>query len=170
MSDAKAPDYTTFSLPASLISRVDVSRIMREFEAFDNALTAKTVREKAGTKTDEIPAVSAQLQSFLDANPVDVNNTTLRSEYITQLRRLKDSAPVVHMTFAVVADTESLQQLAAWLRDSVHPQAVIDAHIQPALVAGAYIRTPNRVFDLSVRNALREKRAELKAALGASRG
>lgn len=170
MSNTATLDHTHFVLPASIVSRIDVSRVMREFEAYDNALTANTVRQKAGTDANEVPAVSAQLQSFLDSNPVDVTNTTARSEYISQLRLLKDAVPVVHMTFAVVADVESLQQLTSWLRESVHPQVVIDAHVQPALVAGTYVRTANKVFDLSVRGALRAKRGALKEALGAARG
>lgn len=170
MSSAEVKDYTEFTLPSHIVSKVDIARMVREFEALDNALTAQVVRQKAGGQSEETPAQSPQLSSFLEANPVDLENTAARSAYVKQLRLLKDHVHVMNMTFAVAADPESLQQLAAWLRESVHPQTVIEAHLQPALVAGVYLRTANHVFDLSVRNALKSKRGELEKELGALRG
>lgn len=170
MSKAEVKDYSEFVLPSTIVSKVDVSRLVREFEAVDNALTTTSVRKKAGGQSGEVPAMSPQLTAFLDVNSVDLTDTKARSAYIKQLRLLKDKVRVVSMTFAVVADPESLQQLTAWLRESIHPQAVIDARLQPALVAGVYLRTTNHVYDLSVRNALKAKRGELEKELGAVRG
>lgn len=170
MSKDEARDYSEFSLPPSVVSKADISRLVREFEGVDNALTSRTVHEKIGAASQEAPVMSAQLQAFLEANPLDLDNTTARSDYIKSLRALKENVRVMNMTFAVVADPESLAQLAAWVRQSVHPQTVIEAHLQPALVAGVYLRTPNHVFDLSVRNALHAKRGELEKELGALRG
>jgi hypothetical protein len=170
MSKAEVKDYNEFTLPSDIVTKVDVSRLVREFEGIDNALTAKTVRKKAGASSEETPAMSPQLSGFLEVNPVELENTGARSAYIKQLRLLKDNVKVMNMTFAVVADPESLQQLSAWLRESVHPHTVIDAHLQPALVAGVYLRSQNHVFDFSVRNALKAKRGELEKELGALRG
>lgn len=173
VNDAEVTSYDKFVLPAAIVSKVDLARLAREFENVDNLMTARAVRSKTqSSETDatDLPSMSPQLQSFLDVNPVNLDDSKLRSAYIKQLRKLKDNAKVVNMTFAVVADPESLQQLASWLRESIHPQAVIESHLQPALVAGVYVRTPNHVFDLSVRNALKSKRVELKKALGVSRG
>lgn len=168
MSNVK--DYTQFIVPSSIVSRADISRLVREFEAVDTALTSKTVHEMAGTQHDESIVFSPQLQEFLEKNPVNLDDTNERTDYIHQLRTLKDRAPVMNMTFAVVADPESLKELAVWLRNEVHPQTVIEPHLQPSLVAGVYLRTPNRVLDLTVRNKLKSKRAELEKALGAPRG
>lgn len=170
MSTAEVKDHTEFTLPASIVSKLDVSRLVREFETVDNALTAKTVRQKAGAPSEDMPAMSPQLQAFLELNPVDLENTSLRTAYIKQLRLLKNNVRVMNMTFAVVADPESLQQLSVWVRESIHPQTVIDAHLQPALVAGMYLRSQNHIFDFSVRNALKEKRGDLEKELGALRG
>lgn len=169
MSSAEVKNYTEFILPSTIVSKVDVSRVVREFEAVDNALTAVAVRKKLGSEGQDAPAMSPQLTEFLDKNGVTLEDSSVRSAYIKQLRQLKDKVPIVSMTFAVVADPESLQKLVSWLRESVHPQAVIDARLQPALVAGVYLRTTNHVFDLSVRNALKAKRGELEKELGAIR-
>lgn len=159
-----------FKLPPSIISRLDISRLVREFEALDNALASKEVREKAHASEAALPAQTPQLAAFLEANPVNLDSAKEREAYIKQLRLLKKNVHIMNMTFAVTADPESLQQLSAWVREAIHPHVVLEAHLQPALVAGAYIRSQNHVFDFSVRNALVSKRGELKKEIEALRG
>lgn len=170
MSKTDVKDYSEFTLPASVVSKVDLARLVNEFESIDNVFTSKSVRKKAGASNEDMPAMSPQLTAFLEQNPIDLENAGARSDYVKQLRRLKNNVKVMNMTFAVVADPESLQKLSAWARESVHPQVLIDAHFQPALVAGVYLRSQNHVFDFSVRNALKTKRSELKNQLEAFRG
>ena len=86
------------------------------------------------------------------------------------LRILKDKVPVLHMTFSVTADVESLQTLTQWVRNSVHPQAVIAVGLQPSLVAGVYLRTPNHIHDFSVRGALEGRHGLLIEELETLRG
>ena len=83
---------------------------------------------------------------------------------------MKDKVPVIHMTFAVQADPTSLQQIVQWLRSSVHPQVVISVGLQPSLVAGVYMRTPNHVRDLSLRTLLTGQHEVLVKELEALRG
>lgn len=170
MSALGKTSYTDFMLPTNIVTKKDVARLIQECEALDVALTEKRVRKKAGAKSKTLPPIPSRLQAFLDVNPTELENGTKRSAYIKQLRLLKDSVAVMHMTFAVEADEGSIQKLLAWVRQSIHPQAVLEVHIQPALVAGVYIRTENHIFDLSVRNALTAKREDLQKALGALRG
>lgn len=170
MSKAAVKDHSEFVLPAAIVSKLDISRLVHEFEALDSAITARNVRDKAGASREDLPVMSAQLVAFLDENPVNLDDSSTRSAYVKQLRLLKDSVRVMNMTFAVVADPESLRELSLWLRESVHPQTVLDVHLQPALVAGAYLRSQNHVFDFSVRNALKAKRGELKKELETLRG
>ncbi len=163
--------YADFMLPPSVVSRVDVSRLVREVEMIDNEVTAAAVRAKTGTDAVYHPTLSEQLADFLRVNSLTIDvNGQQRANLITQLRLLKDKAPAIHMTFAVEADRDSLRQLAEWVRQSVHPQAVIAVGLQPGLVAGVYVRTPNRVHDLSLRSALANSRNVLAKEIGALRG
>lgn len=154
MNEPQVKTHTDFVLPPNVVTKGDVSRLANELEKVDNELTAESVRAKVGVAEQAQPTVSQQLADFLNQNGLKLDNGRARSELIKQLRLLKDDAPVIHMTFAVTADRESLQQLAQWLRTSVHPQAIIAVGVQPALVAGVYLRTPNRVHDLSLRSLL----------------
>lgn len=158
------------TLPPSVVSKVDVARLVIEAEQLDAQQTAEAVREKVGATAHSEVVMSQQLSDFLAQNQLAFGTGPERSELIKQLRHLKDNVPVIHMTFAVPADRESLQQLVQWLRESVHPQAVISVGLQPNLVAGVSVRTTNHVHDFSMRSALKKNHGLLVSELGALRG
>jgi hypothetical protein len=170
MSEIVAKTYETYVLPSSVVTKIDISRLVSEAEWVDNEMTAAAVRNKATTAEQTQPVISGQLTEFLSQNQLSIHTNSERSSLLKQLRLLKEKAPVLHMTFAVTADMESLQQLASWVRSSIHPQAVIAVGLQPALVAGVYLRTPNRVLDLSVRGALEGRHGLLVQELESLRG
>lgn len=159
-----ALSHTTFQLPPSIVTKLDLSRLVSEAESIDDALTTAEIRARTGAAALPAPAASAQFVQFLQVNKLSMEGNR-RAEVVRELRALKENAPVVHMTFAVTADTESLQQLVNWLRQSVHAHALIEVGLQPSLVAGVYMRTTNRVYDFSLRGALAEHREELVGEL-----
>lgn len=162
--------YVDFVLPPTVVSRVDLSRLINEFERVDSDMTTAAVRTKAGSKAAIQLALSEQLKDFLNLNQLRPVGNQQRMELIAQLRLLKDTTPVLHMTFATAADTPSLQYLAQWVRASVHPQAVIEVGVQPALIAGVYLRTPNHVHDMSLRHLLQGGHEVLVKELETLRG
>lgn len=170
MSEPTVKTYTDFVVPVSLVTKLDVSRLVSEVEKVDNEMTGAEVRAKAGAPQTPPPIFSEQLTEFLNQNELKLEDSQGRSELVKQLRQLKDKVPIIHMTFSVTADRDSLQQLAQWLRSSVHPQAVIDVGLQPALVAGVYLRTPNHVHDLSLKAKLDGSRDVLEKELESLRG
>jgi len=170
MSVPRALTFADFALPTNIVSKSDVSRLVAEFEQVDDQLTTAAIRSKTGAGQPAPLSLSQQLTEFMNQNKLRPSTSKERSELIKQLRLLKDSVPVMHMTFAVEADRESLQQLVQWLRSSVHKQAVITVGIQPALIAGVYMRTPNHVRDLSLRASLKGSRGVLVKDLEALRG
>ena len=157
------------TLPPSVVSRADVAYLVLEAEGIDRDQTAQAVRSKVGGMTQEQASMSQPLADFLAQNQLNVSAGQW-GELITQLRQVKDNAPIFHMTFAVPADRGSLEQLVQWLRASVHPQAVLEVGLQPSLVAGVSLRTPNHVHDFSMRSALKKNHGLLVKELGALRG
>jgi len=170
MNEQKIKTYTDFVLPPSVVTRRDVSHLIRDAEWVDNEMTTAQVRAKAGSNTPTEAAISGTFAEFLEQNKLTFDGSNERSALIKQLQLLKEKVPVIHMTFAVKADAESLQKLVAWVRESIHPQAVIEVGLQPALVAGVYLRTPNKVHDLSVRALLAGRHEPLVKELEALRG
>lgn len=170
MTDIAELNYANFVLPPSVVSRVDVSRMVDDAERVDNALTTSAVRTKAGGAESVTLTLSEQFAAFLEMNQLVFETGQQRSAIIKQLRLLKDKVPIVHMTFAVEVDRESLGQLVSWLREQVHKQAVIAVGLQPGLVAGVYLRTANHVLDLSLKAKLEGSRDMLVKELEAARG
>ncbi len=170
MTHATAKTHEDYVLPPSIVTRVDLSRLVRELEWVDNELTTAEVRVKANGQQQSTPTISSSLEEFLVQNQLTLQTGQERSELIKQARLLKDKAPTVHMTFAVPADSESLQHIAQWLRKEVHPQALVSVGLQPALVAGVYLRTPNKVHDFSMRAMLKNSQGILVKQLEALRG
>jgi hypothetical protein len=170
MNEPIVKTYADFILPPSVVSKIDLSRLVSEVERLDIELTSSAVRSKVGSAAQVAPTLSEQLTDFLTQNQLKFQTGQERSELVKQLRLLKEKVPVLNMTFAVVADRDSLQQLAQWVRTTVHPQAVITAGLQPALVAGVYLRTPNHVHDLSLRKMLSGRHEDLVKELETLRG
>ena len=170
MTQAAVKTHENFVLPSNVVTKIDMSRLVSEAERVDNDMTATAVRAKTGSQEQTQPMLSDQFNDFLNKNNLKLESSSERSTIIKELRKLKNSAPVLHMTFAVTADLESLQKLTEWVRTTVHPQAVIAVGIQPALVAGVYLRTPNHVHDLSMRSALEGRHGLLVEELEALRG
>lgn len=166
-TEVKAP--AEFILPSTVVTRADVSRLVSELERVDDELIEANIRA-GGENHAQAPALSDQLAEFLAQNKLTLDSSNERTELVRRLHALKDKVPVISMTFAVEADHQSLQQLVQWLRTSIHPQAVIAVGLQPALVAGVYLRTPNHVHDLSLRAALDGQHDSLVKDLEALRG
>lgn len=149
-----------FVLPPSLVSKVDLAHVIREVELIDASLEAQKVR--GYTKEQyRLPAISRSLNDFLQLNKVDMLDDHHRMAFKDQLRILKDKAPVMHMTFAASVDPQSLEYLTQWVRKELHPSALISVGLQPSLIGGVYLRTPNHVHDFSMRALFKGKTSVL---------
>jgi len=154
-----------YVLPARVVSRADMTRLIRELETVDNELEQQKARHQGSSGHYQLPTLSQALSDFLTANKLDVGDDHVRLDLKAQLRKLKDHAPVLHMTFATEVDPESMQSITAWVRRELHPQALVSAGLQPSLVAGVYVRTPNHVHDLSIRSFMKDSRKLIVEAL-----
>lgn len=150
----------SYVLPPALVTRADLAHLVREVEAVDNEFEAQKARARSTGQqiAYRLPAMSRTLADFLELNKLNLADDQGRMALKEQLKLLKDKAPVMHMTFAVEADPVSLAQLVAYLRKEIHPQTLLSVGLQPSLVGGAYVRTPNQVHDFSLRELLAGKR------------
>lgn len=165
MSNVASELHSQLILPTSIVSKLDLSRVANEIERVDQEIMSAKIRYKSGVLPDVQGMSSDQLNDLLIANKLQINDSKQRTNLLIQLRKLTESVPVVHMTFASAADNETLQLLVGWLRKSVHHQAVVSVGLQPGLIGGVYVRTPNHVYDLSVRSQLAGKRHLLLESL-----
>lgn len=159
MSEQNSMNQKALVLPPSIITRVDLSRLISEIELVDNELISKAAREKSNIIGGTEIVYSEQLNDFLSINNIEISEDSVqRIKLLSELQRLKKNAPMVHVTFASAVDNESLQKIVAWLRNSIHSHVLVRIGLQPALIGGVYIRTANKVFDFSMRAKLANHR------------
>lgn len=151
------------SLPPSLISNTDVGRLIRELEAVDNEFEQQLVRSPG--QPPVVPSLSRSLASLCQQNNLQLADAPTRAELRAKLVSIKDTAPVVHITFASEAEPEVLGQLVAWIRDRLHPLALITTGQQPTIVGGCIVRTPDHIYDFSLRERFNASRSSFVDAL-----
>ncbi len=152
-------NHAAYVLPLSVMTRSDLRRLVNEIETIDMSLTTDALRRRSATKDIVAPiTVSSQLSDFIAANRLDLRDARARAQVIAEIRLLKMSAPVVHLTFATSVTTETLGKMMQWLRSSLSQQVVMTVGLQPELIGGVVVRTANRIFDLSVKAQLANSR------------
>ncbi len=158
MSKTAKDQQDNLLLPDSVATKRDVLALIHELEQADSTITSVEVKTKVGAAPKVDVVLSDLLMDFLHANRMQLGDGRVRSQLIAQLHHLTNVMPIVNVTFATEADADSLQKLVAWVRESVHPQAVIAVGLQPDLIGGVYVRTLNQVYDLSLRAQLKDAR------------
>lgn len=159
----KLDDDTQFGLPPALIGRADVSRLLREIEQVDYALETQTIRTPDQPLT--IPAMSRALKETLTLNNIEVTNLDERKRMLDSLRDAKERAPNVQITFAIDPEPAITSQLVAWIRENLHPRALITVGLQPSIIGGCVVRTPDHIYDFSLRKRFKDEQANLIQAI-----
>lgn len=162
----KIDDSSQFGLPPALIGRSDVSRLLREIEEVDYDLETQTIRTPNQPLT--IPAISRALNETLTLNNIEVTNLDERKRMIDALRDAKERAPNVQITFAVDPEPSVISYLVNWIRENLHPRALVTVGLQPGIIGGCVVRTPDHIYDFSLRKRFKDEEANLIQAINAS--
>lgn len=155
-------------LPVLVFGVVEVRRLKRELEALEDFMRQSAIRAP-GTQP-----VLPRLSRLLEAMATDNNRSLLQEAGRTEIRQflehIEQTAPTIHISFASDPSSAFVAKLVTWLRGNIHPQVLLQIGLQPTLAAGCVVRTPNKVFDLSLRQNLMGQRAKLMEALDAIAG
>jgi hypothetical protein len=160
--DSERTEQNTLQLPLTIVGRVDVARVARELEGASEALTQAGLRAKTDTK---MPRTSQLLDDFLHLNQLDLLRPADRKRTKQFFTDLRESAPVLHMSFAVDPSAPVVEKIITWLRREVHPMVLLQVGLQPDIGAGFILRTPNRSVDCSLRESFAHTREQLIGAL-----
>lgn len=157
-----------FKLPLSVISAGDLARLIRELSNLDEYFISSAAR-KAG-ETNQPPRLTRPLDQIARENQINLLDDGHRKALVAQLDKIKTSAPPLHISFAAEPPPKTLEQVLSWLRENIHPYALVQVGLQPSIAAGCILRTPNKVFDMSLRKHLEAQRPYLgeliKGAVG----
>ncbi len=150
-------------LPVSTISRIDVGRLLRELESLDNFLRQSVIRDPNAKIT--LPRSTLLFEDIVAVNKLNMLQEKDRTRLIDFLRSVKSQAPLLHISFSADPSPLFLKRLVGWLRQEIHPLALIQLGLQPNIGAGCVIRTTNKYFDFSLRQHFNAKRDQLILSL-----
>ncbi len=143
-------------LPTSVMSPTDIARLLREIESVDNFFREATIRE-SGTP-NKLPRLSKLMDQLVTENKLNLLQSPDRVIISSQLQSLRDSAPVMHISFSTDPPGSHVQKIVVWLRSNVHPSILVTVGLQPNIGAGCIVRTTNKLFDFSLREYFAQKR------------
>lgn len=160
--ETKSP---AFKLSDRLVGSVDLMRTLRELKGLDDWLNQAAIRSGGGQVT--APKTSTTLDEISSSNGVSLLDNAQRGQLIKALESFANSAPKIHIAFAVEPSANFLKQMISWLRTNINPIILLDVGLQPALAAGCSVRTTNKLFDMSLRNRFSDSRHLLAEAIDA---
>lgn len=139
----------TLALPDDISSHTILRQVRRELEAVDEFVRQHDIREPG--KQAVLPRVGRALQGLAEANGLQLLEAEHRKQLTDFLNAVETHAPRLQISFAVEATPTAMNRLIQWLRGNLHPQALLEVGLQPTIIAGCIVRTPNKVFDFSLR-------------------
>ncbi|HUS26203.1 MAG TPA: hypothetical protein VMY99_02560 [Nevskiaceae bacterium] len=152
-------------LPTLVFGVVEVRRLQRELEALDDYFSQNALRQPG--KQVALPRTSRLLDSLAGENHVNLLQAHERQSLAKFLQLVVAQAPNIHISFAADPSSAFTAKLVSWLRSNIHPFALLQLGLQPNIAAGCVVRTPNRVFDFSLRQRFTDQHQLLLQALEA---
>lgn len=142
-------------LPLTVVSQVDIARLLREINGLDDFFIGTAVR-KSGTPMQS-PKLSKTLEQVVKDNNGNLLEEPSRKQLSSRLNEILGKAPMFHISFAAEPSPRALEKILSWLRENIHPQLLLQVGLQPTITAGCVLRTPNKFFDMSMRNHLHKQ-------------
>lgn len=146
-------------LPLSVITTMDLSRVLRELSLLDEFLLQSSIRTPGTPMT--LPRLSRLLDETATVNKMNLLEQQDRTVLIAALTSIKERAPRLHISLTAEPSAQFINKISEYIRANISSTALIQIGLQPTIAAGCIFRTPNRQFDFSLRQHLRECRPKL---------
>lgn len=156
----------SFILNNNLYSKAQLSVLIRELASIEEYMGQAKIRSKSDAK---IPTPSNLLEEIAHQNNLNLMDSQNRQLLQNTLTKLKESAPAIHISFAVEPSPRFIYKLIEYMRKEIHPYLLFKIGLQPTIGAGCVIRTNNKYFDLSLRNLLKTNKLKLSKSMDVSK-
>ncbi|HET6925133.1 MAG TPA: hypothetical protein VFH39_04850 [Candidatus Saccharimonadales bacterium] len=158
------PDHKHLTgLPLSLVSPVDLGRVIRELEQLENHLNELRIRTPG--QEIKMPKTTKLMDDLLNLNQLNLLQAADRKTLKQFLSVVKQRAPRLHISFSADPSPLFVEKIMTWLRKEVHPVVLLTTGLQPNIGAGCIVRTTNKYFDFSLAKDFEKKRDVLMQAL-----
>lgn len=150
---------TQFILPVTVVTVTDIKRLLREAKSAQEFMHQASLR-KPGSYM-KLPTSSLLLDKICDENGLSLLRADDREQLLTELKKIDEHAPVMHLSFASSPSDSFLQKIVSWFRKEIHPHAILQIGLQPSIAGGCTLRTRNKYFDFSLRQYINQHQATL---------
>jgi F0F1-type ATP synthase delta subunit len=137
-----------------VISPSDIARLRRELIGLNDFFVNAQGRQ-TGTAIQP-PKLTRALNQLAKENGVNLLEAGSRDKLGKALEELRDSAPTLHISFASEPSPKALEKLINWIRGNIAPNTLVQIGLQPSIAAGCFLRSPNKMFDMSLRASLKK--------------
>jgi len=155
----------SLELPVLVFGPVELHRLIRELESLEEYMTQANLRERGKQAQAPLPKTSRLLEGLAGNNNFNLLLPDDRAKLTQFLLKIKEKAPVIHISFAADPSSAFTAKIVAWFRTNIHPYALIQLGLQPSIAAGCIVRTNSKSFDFSLRNRFHDQRALLLQSL-----
>jgi len=156
-------------IPISVVTQGDVNRLLRELSNVEGFFISAAAR-KPGTPMQP-PKMTKTLEEMAAQNGYSLLDAKARQQLKAGLENILARAPLLHISFAADPPPRALEQILVWLRQNIDPRLLLQIGLQPTIAAGCVVRTPNHIFDMSLREYLKKQQPYLvKLIQGAAGG
>jgi len=152
-----------WQLPLSVVSPVDLGRLIRELNQINESLMQAAIRQP-GTPV-KLSKTSKLMDEVIELNRLNILLEPDRLRLAKFLALVKQRAPVLHLSFSADPSPLFMQKIMSWLRTEISPAVLVRVGLQPTIGAGCIVRTTNKYFDFSLRSRLTQKKQALAQTL-----
>lgn len=145
-------EHKDIKLPLSLTGRADINRLLREIAKIDEFFLSAKARQSG--ENIQPPRVTRVLSSLAQESRLNLLKEDEREFLKKQLEAILKRAPDLHISFATDPSPRALEKIVSWFRENIHPEALVVVGLEPGIAAGIVLRTPNKIFDLSLQSYL----------------
>ena len=103
---------TITGLPLSVVSPVDVGRLIRELESLDNAILEQGLRGQ----TVAVPAMTRLMTQTIEMNHINLLDENDRKLLTQLLVSVREKAPVLHISFSADPTPAFIEKVMAYLQ------------------------------------------------------
>lgn len=154
-------------LPPSIVDRTDINRILRDLDEREAQFIAAAAKSQVLTTQSS----NQKLSDLAGLNSIDLADRDACQKLKAVLEQMAAKLPEIHLSLANEAPQEIIESLTTWFRTNIHPGILVKIGLQPSLAAGCVVRTPNKIFDMSLRAQIRQQQTYLEELIrGAVRG
>ena len=156
-------------LPLTVTGKPELRRLLRELTKIDDFFVNSAAEKNPSTVTQ--PRMTPLLNEIAAANQINLLEAAQRKNLINVLNDLLQGAPAINISFATEPSSKALEPILVWLRKNIHPQVLLQVGLQPSIAAGCVLRTPNKIFDMSINARLNNEKEYLARLIdGATNG